>query len=62
MRKRPMLLNSLQREYQVDKAGVRDALFGHAPEIPQLPRKRKKPPPIPDRIAAVGPWGAVKRR
>ncbi|MEH6520377.1 DUF6638 family protein [Sulfitobacter sp.] len=60
--KKTYVAEFLEREYQVDKAGVRDALFGHAPEIPQLPRSRKKPPPVPDRIAAVGPWGSVKRR
>ena len=62
--KRAYVADFLEREYQVDKAGVRDALFGHEPvlEAPPLPRKRKKPPPVPDRIAAVGPWGAMKGR
>ncbi|MCX7566551.1 hypothetical protein OS189_09385 [Sulfitobacter sp. F26169L] len=62
--KRAYVADFLEREYKVDKAGVRDALFGHEPalEVPPLPRKRKKPPPVPDRIAAVGPWGAVRRR
>ncbi|MDG1067668.1 MAG: hypothetical protein P8P40_04715 [Sulfitobacter sp.] len=62
--KRAYVADFLEREYQVDKAGVRDALFGHAPavQVPPLPRKGKKPPPVPDRIAAVGPWGAVTRR
>jgi len=62
--KRAYVADFLEREYKVDKAGVRDALFGHEPtlEAPPLPREGKKPPPVPDRIAAVGPWGAVKRR
>jgi hypothetical protein len=63
--KKAYVADFLEHEYQVDKAGVRDALFGHEPALvtPPLPRKRKKPPPLPDhRIAAVGPWGAVKRR
>jgi len=62
--KKAYVADFLEREYLMDKAGVRDALFGHEPalEVPPLPRKGKKPPPVPDRIAAVGPWGAVKRR
>ena len=62
--KKAYVADFLERAYKGDKAGVRDALFGHLPavDVPPLPRKRKKPPPVPDRIAAVGPWGAVKRR
>ena len=46
----------LEREYQIDKAGTRDALFGHeAPmDEPQVGE--------PNLIARVGPWGAVNRR
>ena len=62
--KRAYVADFLEREYKVDKAGVRDALFGHEPalEVPPLPRKGKKPPPVPQRIAPVGPWGKAKRR
>ena len=62
--KKAYVADFLEREYLMDKAGVRDALFGHEPalEVPPLPRRGKKPPPVPDRIAAVGPWGAVKRK
>ncbi|QUJ76415.1 hypothetical protein KDD17_16270 [Sulfitobacter albidus] len=70
--KKGYVVDFLTREYQVDKAGVRDALFGHEasmappapPPLPKtgLPRQKKKPPPVPDRIADVGPWGAVRRR
>ncbi|MEP1768097.1 MAG: DUF6638 family protein [Sulfitobacter sp.] len=62
--KKAYVADFLERAYKGDKAGVRDALFGHVPdiEVPPLPRRGKKPPPLPDRIAAVGPWGAVKRR
>ncbi|MEH6647141.1 DUF6638 family protein [Sulfitobacter sp.] len=62
--KKAYVADFLEREYLMDKAGVRDALFGHEPalEVPPQPRKGKKPPPVPDRIAAVGPWGAVERR
>tara|TARA_R110000850_G_scaffold6733_4_gene25816 strand:- start:2644 stop:4011 length:1368 start_codon:yes stop_codon:yes gene_type:complete len=62
--KRAYVADFLEHEYKGNKAGVRDALFGHQPalDVPPLPRKGKKPPPVPDRIAAVGPWGAVRRR
>ncbi|MEQ6249315.1 DUF6638 family protein [Sulfitobacter sp. HNIBRBA3233] len=63
--KKAFVVDFLEWEYKVDKAGVRDALFGHdAPLVPPpLPRRRAKPAPVPDRvIASVGPWGAVKRR
>ena len=46
----------LEREYQVDKAGTRDALFGHE-EPMQEPQIK-----TPDLIERVGPWGAVNRR
>ncbi|MEL7013728.1 MAG: DUF6638 family protein, partial [Pseudomonadota bacterium] len=57
----------LEREYQVDKAGTRAALFGpepgmNAPE-PVRAEKEPLPPRTPEQmIAAVGPWGAVRRR
>ncbi len=55
--KKAYVVDFLDREYQVDKAGTRDALFGHeAPmEEPQAVRQ-------PDLITRVGPWGAVGRR
>ncbi len=61
--KKAYVADFLEAEYLVDKAGVRDALFGHEPplEAPPLPR-RKKPPPVPNRVAPVGPWGPAKRR
>ncbi|MBL4812096.1 MAG: hypothetical protein JKX69_07030, partial [Rhodobacteraceae bacterium] len=61
----------LSREYMVDKAGTRDALFGHeaAMEEPQQAgpwgrqTSSKASPTRPrDIIEAVGPWGAVRRR
>ena len=57
--KQAYVTDFLEREYQVDKAGVRDALFGHMPqvEVPPLPRRRRTPPPVPR-----GPWDAGKRR
>ncbi len=54
--KRAYVVDFLDREYQVDKAGTREALFGHdAPLEEPKPAKR-------DMIDAVGPWGAVRRR
>ncbi|WP_458791651.1 DUF6638 family protein [Yoonia sp. MH D7] len=54
--KRAYVVDFLDREYQVDKAGTREALFGHdAPLEEPKPVKR-------DMIDAVGPWGAVRRR
>ena len=54
--KRAYVVDFLDREYQVDKAGTREALFGYdAPLEEPKPHKR-------DMIKAVGPWGAVRRR
>ncbi|AXI48357.1 hypothetical protein C1J03_21595 [Sulfitobacter sp. SK012] len=58
--KKAYVADFLEREYQVDKAGARDALFGH--EAPMAEPERGGPPPLPDMVARVGPWGAVKRR
>ncbi|RKF16780.1 hypothetical protein D6850_04375 [Roseovarius spongiae] len=45
--KRAYVVDFLTREYQVDKAGAREALFGHEPDMqPEPPRRR-----------VVGPWG-----
>lgn len=57
--KKEYVADFLHREYQVDKAGTRRALFGHEASMaePQV-----VPPPIPDIIAQVGPWGAVRRK
>ncbi|MGJ8618500.1 MAG: DUF6638 family protein, partial [Sulfitobacter sp.] len=58
--KRAYVADFLVAEYQVDKAGARKALFGHdAPLEEPVP---KKPDPVSDMIARVGPWGAVKGR
>ncbi len=53
--KKEFVANFLEREYQVDKAGAREALFG--PE-----EAMDEPAPTDDLIGAVGPWGAVRRR
>lgn len=61
--KKAYVAEFLEREYQVDKAGAREALFGH--EDPMLPPEDvapvAEPPPIPDIVERVGPWGAVRR-
>ena len=54
--KRSYVVDFLVREYQVDKAGAREALFGH--DAPMEPPHRSED----DLIARVGPWGAVRRR
>ena len=64
--KKAYVVHFLANEYAVDKAGARDALFGHEPDMtgedtpvtrPGLPKVRAS-----DRlIKRVGPWGAVTR-
>ncbi|TDK48943.1 DUF6638 family protein [Antarcticimicrobium luteum] len=55
--KRAYVADFLAREYQVDKAGARAALFGHEPDM----SGEDPPPPPDDLIRRVGPWGAVRR-
>ncbi|MEM9437527.1 MAG: DUF6638 family protein [Pseudomonadota bacterium] len=52
--KQAFVAEFLAREYQVDKAGAREALFGHEPVMEDAVE--------PDIIDRVGPWGAVRRR
>ncbi len=53
--KKAFVADFLAREYQVDKAGARAALFGHEPDMSGEDR-------VSDQIIArVGPWGAVGR-
>ncbi len=63
--KQAYVVDFLDNEYQVDKAGTRAALFGHdAPmEEPQLAKSGTGGYAI-DRamIETVGPWGPVRRR
>lgn len=54
--KRDYVVDFLDREYQVDKAGTRHALFGHDAPMTSLPRV-----PRSDLIERVGPWGAISR-
>ncbi|MBY6167222.1 hypothetical protein KUW14_15315 [Pseudooceanicola nitratireducens] len=57
--KKSYVADMLAREYAVDKAGTRAALFGHEPGMEDSPAP--PPPPRDDMIARVGPWGAVRR-
>lgn len=56
--KKTYVAEFLEREYQVDKAGARKALFGS-----EEPMQEPGPAPEPEElIELVGPWGAVRRR
>lgn len=58
--KKAYVADLLVAEYQVDKAGARDTLFGH--DAPMEEPAPSKPDPVSDMIARVGPWGAVRER
>lgn len=55
--KKDYVTDFLSREYQIDKAGARAALFGHEPDMTGTTPAE----PMPDLIRKVGPWGAVGR-
>jgi hypothetical protein len=57
-RKRHYVVDFLEREYQVDTQGAREALFGAEPSMDV--RERPHPKPARDIVQAVGPWGAVR--
>ncbi|MCW3781623.1 DUF6638 family protein [Defluviimonas salinarum] len=62
--KKAYVADYLEREYQIDKAGAREALFGPEPGMHEpgpwsrsgAPESRK-----PDILDIVGPWGAVRK-
>lgn len=56
--KKTYVADFLHREYQVDKAGARAALYGHEPDMTGT----APPAPPDDLIRRVGPWGAVGRK
>ncbi len=56
--KKAYVADFLAREYQIDKSGAREALFGHEPGMDEPERQDDKRP---DLIGLVGPWGAVRR-
>ena len=58
-RKRAYVADFLAREYQVDKAGARAALFGPEPGMDEA--ERPDPKPAPSMVDLVGPWGAIRK-
>ena len=56
--KKQFVAEYLEREYQIDKAGARRALFG--PE-PDMSGADVTPGPLRDMLDIVGPWGAVRK-
>jgi hypothetical protein len=54
--KKAYVADFLAREYQMDKVGTREALFGPEPDMTQT-----APPPLRDLVDAAGPWGAVRK-
>ncbi len=55
--KKAFVADFLAREYQVDKAGAREALFGSG-DAPMEEPPQSEPRDV---VAKVGPWGAVRR-
>ncbi len=55
--KKAYVAEFLSTEYQVDKAGTRNALFGHDAPMEEPERLQ----PADDIIERVGPWGAIRR-
>ncbi len=55
--KKAYVVDFLDREYQVDKAGAREALYGHEPDM-----TGETPSVMQDLVERVGPWGAYRRR
>lgn len=56
--KKAFVADYLEREYQVDKAGAREALFGDDDMAEELDDAAEKERALMD---IVGPWGAVRR-
>lgn len=54
--KRAYVVDFLHREYQFDKAGTRESLFGREEPMLDMPRVSQ-----PDLLTRVGPWGAISR-
>lgn len=54
--KQGYVVDFLTREYQVDKAGTRAALFGHDAPLAEPPARDME-----DMVDRVGPWGALRR-
>ncbi len=64
--KKAYVADFLEKEYQIDKAGARAALFGAEPSMNEAegpwgaPRPAPRPAPR-DPVDLVGPWGAVRK-
>lgn len=56
--KKAFVADFLAREYQLDKAGARAALFGFEPDMTGVAPSSD---PGEDLIRRVGPWGAIRR-
>ena len=56
--KKTYVADFLAREYQVDREGAREALFGSEPKMDELQRPEMVAGPKPAR-GVVGPWGAA---
>ncbi len=59
--KQAYVADFLEREYQVDKAGTRAALFRHEAGMEE-PKAAQSGKPKVDIVDLVGPWGAVGRK
>lgn len=61
--KQTYVADFLAREYQVDKEGAREALFGPEPAMDELSRPEMRSGPKPTRPAGggQGPWGSGRR-
>ncbi|WP_109465644.1 DUF6638 family protein [Albibacillus kandeliae] len=59
--KRSFVADFLAREYQVDKAGARAALFGSEPDMANRMPSAPVKDPVQEIVRRVGPWGAVRR-
>ncbi len=61
--KKQYVADYLEREYQIDKAGARRALFGAEPGMDGASPGRAGWPIAPrgDIVDIVGPWGAVRK-
>ena len=53
--KQAYVADFLAREYQMDRVGTREALFGPEPDMSEAPKRPR------DIVDMVGPWGAVQR-
>ncbi|MDV7271502.1 DUF6638 family protein [Thioclava sp. A2] len=58
--KKAYVAKFLEKEYQIDKAGVREALFGSEPSMHEDEAGGRAEPER-DPVELVGPWGAVLR-